>query len=306
MNNCDFQRFCGSMHKKYDEGNLRDSDVDSFADMISNVLGRDELRAQDSEYDKLSNRISHDYENDIAMNPLLARMYEICRMYQMFRARPLTEMEKVIETEHDVNSRMKKYPVCLSLTDGKKTIASCWWEDLGGMDEIAEKVATIAPLLPPYVENEDLRPLLLRAFADVDAGLDPLDTDTVEELEDILGKGKVCLSTSPEQGIVALDDMAIERNRVRPSVNVKMSLDDRIVMMDAYIVYSKKFYNILSEADPDVEVEVSGMLEPDMVSFAFNDALKAWDKWKGMGEVFAIPGSDSLVGTKRPVPVRRT
>lgn len=301
MNNQDFQSFCGKLHEKYDEGRLSDGDVDSFADMISNVLGRDELRAPDSEYDKLAGRISHDYENDIAMSPLLARMYEICRMYQMFRPRPLTEMEKIEDIKRDGVASSKKYPVRISVTDGKRIIASCWWEDLGGMDEIADKVSLIAPLLPPNKDGEDIRPLILEAFAKTDAGLDPLDASTIGEMEEILGKGSVPLSISPEQGIIALDGVAVERNRVRPGANVRLSLDDRSVAMDAYITYGKRFYNSLRGKEPDADVTTDGTLEPSMVSFAFNDALRAKERWHSLGEVFALPRSDNLVGAKHPL-----
>ena len=92
MNSQDFQNICATLESKYDERRLTDQDVDAFADVISNVLDRDDLKDDGTDYASLSNRVSHDYENDIAMNPLLARMYELCRMYENFRQRPLTEM----------------------------------------------------------------------------------------------------------------------------------------------------------------------------------------------------------------------
>lgn len=304
MNTQDFQNICSTLKTKYVEGRLTDDDVDAFADVITNVLGRDDLRAEGTEYHWLAKAISYDYENDINMNPLLARMYELTRMYRLYRPRPLTEMERKEEQIEIGNTITKKYPVCFSISDGKKTIASTWWEDLGGVDEIAEKAAVIAPLLPSYQPGVDIRALLLDVLSKADAGLDPLDTETISDMEEILGTGNVPVSAVPSKGIIALDDEGVERNRARKGANVKFSLEDRTVLMDVYLVYGKKFYRQLAGLDEDAELNIVGTLEEGMSSFEFNDALKAKEKWNEVGEVFAIPGSDNLVGTKKPLPVK--
>ena len=303
MNTQDFQNICASLHAKYDERRLTDTDVDAFADVITNVLGRDDLRAKDTEYEKLAGRINHDYENDIAMNPLLARMYELCRMHAMYRPRPLTEMERKEEQLEVGKTASKKYPVCFSISNGKKVIASVWWENLGGMDEIADKVSVIAPILPSLQDGVDLRPQLLEVLSKADAGIDPLDTDVLGDMEDIFGCGNVPVSSDPSKGIIALDEAGVERNRVRKGANVKFSLKDRTVSMDAYMVYGKTFYRQLTGIKEDSPIATCGELTSAMTAFDFMEARRAKEQWATVGEVFGIPGSDNLVGTKKPLPV---
>lgn len=305
MNNQDFQNICTTLHLKYDEGRLTDADVDAFADVVTNVLGRDDLRADGTEYERLAGRINHDYENDIAMNPLLARVYELCRMYAMYRPRPLTEMERKEEQMEIGRAQTKKYPVCISIVDGRKTIASCWWEDLGGVDEIMEKVSVLAPLLPGLQDGEsDIRPLLLNAFQQAGGALDALDVNTVNAMREALGEKRVKVSDGNDCGIIALDAEGVERNRVRKGANVKLSLEDRTVSMDAYIVYGTKFYKSLTRMDEDADIERVGEVTDDMKSFSFNDAHKMKEKWAALGDVFSIPGSDNTIGTKKPLAIR--
>lgn len=304
MNSQDFQNICETLHVKYDEHRLTDADVDAFADVVTNVLGRDDLRADGTSYERLAGRINHDYENDIAMNPLLARMYELCRMYAMYRPRPLTEMERKEEQMEVGKSVTRKYPVCFSVTDGKRTVASCWWEDLGGMDEIADKVALVAPLMPVWQEGAGNCVLLLEALSKAGAGLDPLDARSISEMADILGEENVPVSDDPSKGIIALDEEGVERNRERKGANVKFSLPDRTVSMDVYMVYGKAFYRQLAGLPEDAELDVKGELSGDMASFGFEEAQDAKKKWAQVGEIFALPGSDNLVGAKKPLPVK--
>lgn len=303
MNNQDFQNICATLANKYAEKRLTDADVDAFADVISNVLGRDDLRAEGTAYASLAATISHDYENDIAMNPLLARMYELCRMYSLYRPRPLTEMERKEEQMEIGRVRAKKYPVRISLTDGRKTLASCWWEDLGGADEIMDKISIIAPKLPRSDGTYDMSYVLYEALAAAGGGLDGLDIENIEKIQAIGGEDDVKISSMPKDGIIALDAEGLERNRARKGAEVKLDLSVREVNMDAYTVYGLDFYKKLS-GDEGIEVEKLDKVVDDMLSFSFDDALSAQRKWANLGEVFALDGSDNLVGTKKPLAVK--
>lgn len=305
MNSQEFQEFCKKIHTKYDDNRLTNEDVDSFADVMTNVLGRDDLRAEGTEYASLSARVSHDYENGIDTNPLLARIYELCRMYEMFRFRPLTETELKEEQSESGKNITKKYPVCVSVTDGKKVIASCWWEDLGGMDEIAEKVATISALMPDNanLDDDEIAVSLMNAFSRTDSGLDPLDTEMIEKMTNLVGKNAVPVSSEPSKGIIALDRDGVERNRARQGAKVKLCLEDRTVTMDSYITYGKAFYRSLIGAGQDDALDIVGEVKPEMVSFSFSEAQSACDMWHAVGDAFGIPGSKELVGSKKPLPV---
>lgn len=313
MNSQDFQNICETLHVKYDEHRLTDADVDAFADVVTNVLGRDDLRADGTSYERLAGRINHDYENDIAMNPLLARMYELCRMYAMYRPRPLTEMERKEEQMEVGKVIAKKYPACISLTDGRKVLASCWWENVDGMDEIAAKVEKIAEILLSAGDiagrldaNEvEAAACFLDAFAKVDAGLDPLDTAMIDRMESVVSRDDIAVSENPSCGIVALDRAGIERNRERGGANVKMDVIAETVYMDAYTVYGSAFYKTLVGMAEDEQFPALEELRDENVSFSFVDAEKTCTDWqKRLGEVFALPGSKNLVGTKKPVAVK--
>lgn len=312
MNSKDFQNICQTLHAKYDRGTLTDADVDAFADVVTNVLGRDDLREEGSEYAMLAGRLDHDYENDINMNPLLARMYELCRMYAMYRPRPLTEMERKDEQAEVGRVLTKRYPASILVTAGRRVISSCWWEDLDGMDEISRKVEVLAESLPALpderasddrdVDDETLR-AMLDAFAKVDAGLDPLDVEVAERMSRV-SEIPVPISDEPECGIVALDSAGIERNRERKGAIVRMDVASREVTMDAYTVYGAAFYKRLIGMDADAHLPAMEELRDEDVSFAFADAASSCADWRErLADAFAIPGSKELVGTKKPIAV---
>lgn len=309
MNSQDFQTICETLHVKYDEGRLTDGDVDAFADITTNVLGRDDLRAEGTAYERLAGRINHDYENDIAMNPLLARMYELCRMYAMYRPRPLTEMERKEEQMESSRVLTKKYPVCISITCDRRVVASCWWEDLGGMDEIAEKVCSLAATLPEAATSADSVDLMLLgildSFAKVGGGLDPLDSEMIARMQDLAGEDPIAISDSPELGIVALDRSGVERNRERQGASARMDILSREVSMDAYTIYGVGFYKELIGKDADWRLPAMEELREEDVSFSFEDAEPSCRDWQErIGDMFSIPGSKSIVGTKKPLAVR--
>lgn len=316
MNSQDFQNICETLHIKYDEGRLTDADIDAFADVVTNVLGRDDLRAEGSSYERLAGRINHDYENDIAMNPLLARMYELCRMYAMYRPRPLTEMERKEEQMEVGKAMSKKYPARISIMSGRKTIASCWWEDLNGIDEISEKVEVLTAALSDIDKlldetgdpssNSSLMVRLLEAFSRVGSGLDPIDTETISQVKSFGYDGEVPLSNTPCCGIVALDHAGVERNRERGGSNIKMDISARQIVMDAYTIYGLGFYKKLQGMSDGEHLPAMEELRVENVKFSFDNAEEICRDWRErLGDVFAIPGSKSIVGTKKPVMICR-
>ena len=144
MNSQDFQHLCLDLKHKYEDKALTDADVDIFADVISNVLHREDLKESGTSYSELSSLISGNYEADIEMNPLLARMYELCRMYENFRPRPLTELEQKEIDEYQIHKH--KRSVTFSIYDGKTPIANCWFEDLIDAGYIAKKASDIVEI----------------------------------------------------------------------------------------------------------------------------------------------------------------
>ena len=303
MNTQDFQHLCSTLHDKYTEKLLTDSDVDAFADVLTNVLGREDLRAEGTPYSKLSEKISGDYEADINMTPLLARMYELCRMYENFRARPLTELERK-EIEQLSEAKKQKKAATFVIYDGIKPIANCWFEDLDDVSGIAEKAANIVDKLPKIdeIRNEDgtyTYNRIVNAFAMTGAGFETLDEESLR----FAGKlDNVPLATKKEDGVICLGT-AQERNRSRKGAEVKISLSDEYVRMDCYTVYGIEFYRDLVK-DPSFKIEGIETLSNDMVEYALSEAGEKAVLWKSLPNPFAIPGSDKLIGTKKPVPVR--
>lgn len=291
----DFQNICATLKNKYEEKRLTDDDVDAFADVITNVLDREDLRAEGTDYAELSQMICEHYEGDIAMNPLLARMYELCRMYERFRPRPLTDMERKEEQMEIGKSLKTKHPARISVYKNGNVIASCWWADLRGIDGIVEQVGIIISSL---IGND--RPSLediAYAFARTGSGIEILDENAAR----LLGNDFPRVNTS-DDGIIAVDPDAIERNRYRGGSEARIDIDAKTARVDCYTVYGLSFYQELTKksAPPIEELE---MLKPEDVEFPWEVVQDIVEDWHNrLGNVFALEGSDKLVGTKTPLP----
>lgn len=314
MDSKDFQTVCVNLKTKYENNELTDADVDTFADLVSNILGRDDLKSVDSEYDALSSMISEQYENDINMNPLLARMYEICRMWNNFRPRPLTDMERkaiAIETKNKATKRS----TLIEFLNNKKSIASIWFEDLHDVDGIMRKVAVIADELrgiSSLDDDNDAEALLIKSFAIANGEIDQFDEESkaasnkavgTNVLSDLLDEKPNDTKKPSDIGIVALGTIPVERNRGRGGVKVMLDLDNEEVRMDAYTVYDKDFYQVITGNKVNTEELV--ILPNELIEFKFAEALEAQQRWeKEIDQVFAFQGSPNLVGTKKPLPVK--
>ena len=295
MNSQEFQTLCADLKEKYSEKLLTDHDVDAFADVVSNVLGREDLRAEGTEYAALSELIRGRYEADIEMNPLLARMYELCRMYEHFRARPLTELERK-EIEKATDAKRAKRPAIFTVTLGIKPIANCWFEDLEDVAGIAAKAAQMASAL----EKSEGEPLTraINGFAAASAGFEPLD----EEGINASGMEEAPYAEERSDGIICIG-AAQERNRARKGADIKLDLKNGQIRLDCHTVYGLSFYRELTD-DPDFETTGLDELKADMIEFPFSQASAAADRWKNLSEPFKIPNSDKLVGVKKPVPLK--
>ena len=296
MNSQEFQALCGDLKEKYDEKLLTDHDVDAFADVISNVLGRDDLRAEGTEYAALSELICGRYEADIEMTPLLARMYELCRMYEHFRARPLTELERK-EIEKATDAKKQKRPAIFTIWNSGKPTANCWFEDLEDVAGIADKAAQITDALARTAEDDPVKKAVL-CFAAADAGFDALD----EEGASSCGLDDVPYAESRADGIICVNG-GQERNRARKGADVKIDTDNKLIRLDCHTIYGIPFYCELTGRD-DFNTDGLDTLSDEMIEFPFDQAEDVATQWKNISEPFKIPGSDKLIGVKKPVPLK--
>ena len=301
MNSQDFQNICSNLEAKYKKHALTDADVDSFADIITNILSRDDLRAEKTAYASLSRSISHDYENDINMNPLLARMYELFRMYERYRPRPLTEMERKAEQlEIEKSGKMKRSTIFTMCCNGVG-MASIWYEDLENADGIMSKIKRISEnLLGISRQNdEEAERTVLNALNKAGAIIDELDENSLEMCK----KHGVMLNTECATnivGIIGLGLEGVERNRARGGIEVKFDLDSETVRMDAYTVYGSEFYRQIT--GESIDTSLLPEIRDTDIDIEFSNADSATIDWhERLDDVFSIPGSPNLVGTKKPL-----
>ena len=166
------------------------------------------------------------------------------------------------------------------------------------------KAADIAGKLPEIdkIRNEDgtySYGEIIGAFSAAGAGFETLDEESLGFAGDI---GDIPLATNREDGVICLGT-AQERNRSRKGSEVKISMSDGYIRMDCYTVYGIEFYRELTK-DPAFEVGDTDRLSNDMVEYPMLEASEKALKWQRLPDPFAIPGSDKLIGTKKPVPVR--
>lgn len=330
MTDQDFQTICKNLRIKYEAMELKDKDVDEFADLISNVLSREDLRRKGSEYDKLCKVIADAYvskkEKDIRMHPLLCRMYQLCRMYNRYRKRTLTEMERKEEQLDIAQNTKQKYPVCFIVTQDEKPIASCWYKDLDDLNGAANVLKKAMPVLNEELvckaeeieraeqavrdEQQEYNDVLLtsifKAFNTGDAGIEPNDKNGMQILLPSYDNDeeKVPTCETIYSGIIAIDKNAIEKNKARRGVRIKIDITDRIVTIDCYTVYSIDFYKTLAGIQEDIDTTKLEMLHSNDQEFDFLEASDILNDWTDrLGDIFSLPGSPGLIGSKKPVKI---
>lgn len=294
------------------DNTITDADIDMFAGIISNILNREDLKAPGTDFDKLRAHLSERYVGNVRMTPLVARMYQVIRMYMRFSPQALTAIEqKEIQEELDSNAR-HLFPVLFVFTDEDKTIASCWFKDMGDMSGIAKKlehvmngIETASELYDATLDdnsNKQLRYAIFTAMAADGSGLDKMDKNgiaLVEEFADSLDDK--ALIESPYDGIIAITPDGVERNSTRRGAKVRIDLSTKTVNMDCYTVYGLDFYKKIT-GDDDFTLDGKEAVRSCDAEFSFSDYEEAVSDWtERLGDTFAIPGSQKLVGTKKPI-----
>lgn len=286
-----FQEHCIMLSERLDNNIVNDGDLDTFSDIISNVMGREDFKAPGTAYAALSARVSDIYEKAMIqpMPPIIARLYQICRTFDNYRPRPLTELE--IKAQKAEVVQVKKQNLLVEVKDGIKTIANCWWEDKGGTDEAAFLVADFVESLGDARDES----AAVAGFAAVGGGFEILDEESQTAYPDIP------TVKDRDAGIIGIGKEGIARNSKRKGHQIKVYFDKDTVYADNYMIEGIDYYRETHDVPAGFAVDKLPKLSGDLVEYPFVNARVAAESMEAMPEVFGLPGSSNQVVVKFPM-----
>ena len=272
---------------------VNDGDLDTFSDIITNALSRDDWKVPGTAYDALNTRVSEIYEKAmiLPMPPIIARLYQICRMFNLYRPRPMTELEIEAEREAAANEpkTRAKQGLLVEFKDGPSTVANCWWEDRGGTDEAAMLVADLVDAMPVGRFDEEG---CVAAFDVVGGKFEMLDEEACSAYP------VVETVSERSDGIIGIRD-GIKRNGKRPGHCITIHLDNMTISATNYLKWGVGYYR---EKHPEEELDVEKLpaWSSDFDFYPMSESRRRAVQISEIPEVFAIPGTVELVGTKFP------
>ena len=268
---------------------VNDGDLDTFSDIITNVLGQDDWKLPGTAYDALDSRVSEIYEKAmiLPMPPIIARLYQICRMFDRHNPRPLEEIGHAEASTEPVEAPKRKLGLLIEFRDGNTTVANCWWEDRGGTDDAASLVADLSEALDGTDEAG-----CVSALAEVGGKIEMMDEAAIKAYPGIE------TVSCREDGIIGIGE-GIKRNRKRPGHEVRIDLAGQTVSSSNYLKWGLAYYRN-DHADGGFSPEGLPVWKDVFDFHEIGKSRAVAREISEMPDVFAIPGSAELVGTKFP------